>query len=73
MTDVSIKSNPLAPFDLHGLHGCGLFSSGDTFPVQLGGVLEHLLAVSGEMFGVEYRQLNVVLAEEVQQRLLALV
>jgi hypothetical protein len=27
---------------------------------------------SGEMFGVEYRQLNVVLAEEVQQRLLTL-
>ena len=44
----------------------------DAFPVQLGGVLKHLLTVAGEMFGIENRQFDVVFAEKVQQRLLAL-
>ena len=35
-------------------------------------MLKHLLPVAGEMFGVENRQLDVVFAEQVQQRLLAL-
>ena len=44
----------------------------DALPVQLGGVLKHLLTVAGEMFRVEDREFNVVLAEKIQQRLLAL-
>lgn len=41
-------------------------------PAQFRGVLKHLLAVPGEMFGVEDRQLDIVFLKEVQQSLLAL-
>jgi hypothetical protein len=33
----------------------------DTFPVQFRGVLEHLFSVSGEVLGVNDRELNIVL------------
>jgi hypothetical protein len=44
----------------------------DPFPPQLGSVFEHLLPVAGQMFAVEYRRFYAVLANQVQERLLAL-
>ena len=35
-------------------------------------MLKHLLAVAGEMFRIKNRQLDIVLTEKIQQRLLAL-
>jgi len=35
-------------------------------------VLKHLLPVSGEVFGVEHGQLDIVLAKKIEQHLLAL-
>jgi hypothetical protein len=41
-------------------------------PVQLGGMFKHHLTIAGEMLRVEDREFNVVFAEKIQQRLLAL-
>jgi len=35
-------------------------------------MLKHLLPITDEMFGIEHRQLDIVFAEQIQQRLLAL-
>jgi hypothetical protein len=50
---------------------CGTFGD-DALPVQLGGMVKHNLAVSGEVFGIENLVLDVVFPEKVQQRLLAI-
>jgi hypothetical protein len=43
----------------------------DTLPVQLRGMFEHLLTVAGEVFRVEYGQLDIILPEKIEKQLLA--
>jgi hypothetical protein len=43
----------------------------DAFPVQLGGMLEHLLTVAGEVFRVDYGQLDIILPKKIEKQLLA--
>jgi hypothetical protein len=44
----------------------------DAFPVQLCGMLKHLLPIAGQMFGVQHWQLDIVLTDQVGQSQLAL-
>jgi hypothetical protein len=37
----------------------------DVFPIQLGGMLEHLLTVADEMCGERHRRFDFVFAEQV--------
>jgi hypothetical protein len=39
----------------------------DTLPIQLGGVLKHLLTVADEMFGKQHRKFDVVFAEQAEE------
>ena len=44
----------------------------NAFPIQLGRMFKHHLTVSGEVFGIENRSVDIVFAENVEQRLFAL-